>query len=109
MAYYLVEVAYSTEGWRTLIKKPEDRSKAVGRAIKKMGGKLEGFWFSFGERDVITIIQMPGNVESAAFALAVAASGAVKSLKTTPLLTVKEGMAALRKASKTSYTPPGMK
>lgn len=106
MPYYLIEVGYTAEAWKSQINKPKDRSKAIAPAIKKLGGKLEGFWYTFGDRDVIVIIQMPSNVSVAALSLAVAAGGAVRSCKTTPLLTVKEGIAAMRKASGSGYNPP---
>lgn len=43
----------------------------------------------------------------AAFVLVPAARGAVKALKTTPLMTIEEGIEAMRKASCTGYHPPG--
>jgi hypothetical protein len=43
----------------------------------------------------------------AAFALAAAASGAAKVMKTTPLMTIEEGIEAMRKAGGTGYRPPG--
>jgi hypothetical protein len=42
----------------------------------------------------------------AAFALAAAAGGALKAVKTTPLMTIEEGIEAMRKASGTGYRPP---
>jgi uncharacterized protein with GYD domain len=53
------------------------------------------------------IFEMPDNVSMAAFALAAAAGGAVKAVKTTPLMTIEEGIEAMRKASGTGYRPPG--
>jgi hypothetical protein len=49
---------------------------------------------------------MPSNVEAAAFSLAAAAGGAVKAIKTTPLLTTAEGIEALKKAAKSGYKAP---
>jgi hypothetical protein len=43
----------------------------------------------------------------AALALAVVAGGVFKAMKTIPLLTIEEGLEALRKASGTRYRPPG--
>ena len=106
MPFYLIEVGYTSEAWKTKVNRPQDRSKAVAPAIKKAGGKLIGFWYTFGERDAIVIVEMPNNVNMAALSLAVAAGGAVKSFKTTPLLTVREGMAAMRKAKTSGYKPP---
>ena len=41
--------------------------------------------------------------------MAVSATGAFKAFKTTPLLTVEEGMAAMKKAGTLSYKPPSGK
>jgi uncharacterized protein with GYD domain len=61
---------------------------------------------SFGESDVIALVQMPDNISMAAFAMAVAAGGACESVKTTPLMTVGEGQAAMKKAAASKYRPP---
>jgi hypothetical protein len=49
---------------------------------------------------------MPGNVEAAAFSLAASAGGAVRSIKTTPLLSASEGIDAMKKASMSGYKAP---
>ncbi|MDQ6663035.1 MAG: hypothetical protein M3Z23_01420 [Acidobacteriota bacterium] len=48
---------------------------------------------------------MPDSVAAAAFAIAVAAGGACKHVKTTPLLTVSEGTEAMKKAATCGYQP----
>jgi uncharacterized protein with GYD domain len=55
----------------------------------------------------VGIVETPDNVSMAAMALAVAAGGAGKAIKTTPLMTIEEGIEAMRKASGTGYRPPG--
>ena len=50
---------------------------------------------------------MPDNVSAAAFSLAVAAGGAFKAHKMTPLMSMEEGLEALRRAGDTGYRPPG--
>jgi uncharacterized protein with GYD domain len=64
-------------------------------------------YYAFGEYDVVLIGEIPDHVSAAALAMAVAAGGAAKALKTTPLLTIEEGIEAMRKASGTGYRPPG--
>jgi uncharacterized protein with GYD domain len=103
MPHYLQQVAYSTEGWEALVAKPQDRIEAVRPAIEKLGGKIESAWFAFGEYDVVLIVQMPTNVDAGAIAMAFAAGGACKAVKTTPLLTVEEAVAAMKKAAGTGY------
>ena len=106
MASYMVQVAYTPEAWGTLLKNPQNRMEAVRPAIEKLGGRIEGVWLSFGEYDTVLIAQMPDNVSAAAFSMAVSAGGAVKALKTTPLMTAEEGQEAMRKASSSGYRPP---
>ena len=56
---------------------------------------------------MVIIGEIPDNVSAAALAIAIAAGGAAKALKTTPLMTIEEGIEAMRKASSTGYRPPG--
>ena len=87
MPHYLLQVAYGTEGWSSLMRSPQDRSESVRPAIEQLGGKLESFYFTFGEYDLIAIVEMPDNTSAAGFAIAAAAGGAVKAIRTTPLMT----------------------
>ena len=103
MPYYLQQIAYSIEGWKALIKKPQNRIEAVRPAIEKLGGKIDGAWFTFGDYDIVLIVQMPGNVDAGAIAIAFAAGGACKAVKTTPLLTVDEAVEAMKKAAGSEY------
>lgn len=107
MAYFLLQGTYKTEVWKTLVSNPVNRVDAIRPAIEKLGGSVEGAWFSFGDYDVVLIMQMPDNSSAASFALAVAAGGAFKSHKTTPLLSMDEAVQAMIRASDTGYRPPG--
>lgn len=106
MPYYLIQVAYSPEGVAALVKSPQNRAEAIRPAVERLGGKIEGFWLAFGEYDVIAVLQFPDNVSAAALSMSVSAGGAVKAYKTTPLMTVEEGVEAMRKAGGTGYRPP---
>ena len=109
MSSYLIQVAYSVQALATLIKNPQNRTEVVRKSVEKLGGKLVGIWFAFGDYDVMVIVELPDNVSAAALALAVAGSGTGKSVKTTPLLSVEEGVAALKKAGTSGYKPVGAK
>jgi uncharacterized protein with GYD domain len=73
--------------------------------IEKLGGKSVGSWLSFGDYDLVMVIEMPNNVTAAALALAAAAGGSCKTVKTTPLLSIREAMTALKKAGASGYKP----
>ncbi len=106
MAYYLFQTAYTAEAWASLVQNPRNRLEAVRSVVEGLGGSMENAWTAFGEYDVVSILQMPDNVSVAAFSMAVAAGGAVKSIKTTPLMSMEEGVEAMKKASGSGYQPP---
>jgi uncharacterized protein with GYD domain len=106
MAHYLLQVAYSPEAWASLIGNPRDRIGEVRPVIEKLGGRIDHAWFAFGDYDLVSIIEMPTNVDAAAFSLAAAAGGAIKSIKTTPLLSTSEGVEAMKKAASCGYKTP---
>ncbi len=106
MAKFLVQVAYTPEAWGHLAKKPQNRVPVVAKVVEALGGKLEGGWLSFGDYDTIVLVELPDNTSAAAFAMSIAAGGACRSVKTTPLLSVEEGMDAMKKAGGAGYQPP---
>jgi uncharacterized protein with GYD domain len=105
MPSYLLQASYTTEALAALVKNPQNRTEVIRKSIESLGGKLVGLWLSFGDQDVVLVIDMPDSVSAAAMALAAAAGGSLRNTKTTALLTVDEGMAALKKAAATGYTP----
>ena len=106
MPLYMLEVAYTPEAWATMVKKAQDRVEAVRPVVRKLGGKIDAAYFAFGEYDLIAIVNMPDNVSVAAFSIAASAGGSIKAIKTTPLMTVREGIQAMRKAKRSAYEPP---
>src|SRR5260221_11553560 len=107
MAHYLYQGAYTPEALKVLIKKPINRFEVIRKTVEELGGKIDGGWFAFGEYDIVLLLEMPDNVSAAALSLAVAAGGAVHGGKTTPLMSMEEGVAAMKKAGTSSYRPPG--
>jgi uncharacterized protein with GYD domain len=108
MAKFLIQAGYSHEGIKGVIKDGgTGRRTAVEAAVKALGGRLEAFYFAFGESDVVGIIDGPDNISTAAFALAVGATGALSRFKTTVLLTPEEVDQAAKKAAGASYRAPG--
>ena len=107
MAHYLIEAAYTAEAWKSLLKKPEDRGKAIRPVIEKLGGSMVKSWFAFGDHDIVLLVEFPDNVSAASFAVAAMAGGGLRSVKTTPLLEIAEGNEAMKRAAKSGYRPPG--
>ncbi|MFC1904454.1 GYD domain-containing protein [Chloroflexota bacterium] len=106
MAYYMLQVAYSPESLANQIKNPQNVVDRTGAVIERLGGRLLSTYYAFGEYDLVQIIEFPGNVSAASLGIAAAAGGALKAAKTTPLMTVEEGMEAFKKAAGAEYQPP---
>lgn len=106
MPKYLISASYTAEGTKGLLKGGGGtaRRAAATQAIQSVEGKVEAFYYAFGENDVYAIFDVPDNVSAAAVSLAVNASGAVQ-VKTTPLLSPEEIDQAAKKHIR--YTPPG--
>src|SRR5580698_5073103 len=105
MASYLVQVSYTSEALAALIKNPENRTEVVKKVAKNLGGKLSGSWLSFGEYDLVLVVEMPDNISMASFAIAAVAGGSLKSVKTTPLISTEDALAAVKKAATSGYKP----
>jgi uncharacterized protein with GYD domain len=107
MPHYLVKASYSSDTWAAMAKNPDDRETEVRALLAGLGGKLEAFYFAFGESDVYAIGELPDNVTASAMAIAVTATGAMRSFTTIPLVTPAEAMEAMKKAGKLVYDRPG--
>lgn len=105
MPKYLIQASYTAEGVRGLMKDGgSQRRSAAEAALKGVGGRLESFYFAFGETDVFAVADVPDNASAAAVSLAVSASGAVQ-VKLTVLMTPEEMDQATKKMI--NYRPPG--
>jgi uncharacterized protein with GYD domain len=105
MPKYLVQANYVGEGVKGLLKEGgSSRRAVVEKLTKSLGGKLETFYYAFGETDLYVIADMPDHASMAACALMVAASGVI-NVKTTVLMTPEEIDNAAKKTP--IYRPPG--
>lgn len=107
MPHYLIRFGLTSESWRRLVESPEDRREAVRATVEAAGGKLHGYWYSFGYQDGFLLVEGPDNVAAAAVSVATASAGALRFADTTVLITVEEMLQALAKAKELPYRPPG--
>jgi uncharacterized protein with GYD domain len=108
MPYYMVQAAYTPESWAAQIKAQPDPRVRIGALAEAVGGRLDSLFYCFGEYDIVGIAEFPSNEAAAAFSITASAGGAGKAIKTTPLMTVEEGLSFMKKASDASraYRPP---
>jgi uncharacterized protein with GYD domain len=105
MAKYLIQASYVGEGLKGLLKEGgSKRRETVLKTVEAMGGRMESFYYAFGDYDVFGVFDMPDNVSIAAFSLVLNASGVVDA-KTTVVLTPEEIDQAVKKT--VDYRPPG--
>ena len=111
MAKYAVLGGYTAEAWSKMIDNPGDRTAAVSKAVEVLGGKLETFYWSFGDDDFLGILEAPDDIAAAAFSVAVGSSGTLRNLRTIKLISLDDGRKMLdkAKAAKATYAPPGQK
>jgi len=107
MPLYLTQFAYTAETWAALTRNPEDRSTYLESFCPELGCRLVGMYYTFGEYDGFVILEAPDEAAASAFAVAVAASGSMKALRTTTLLTPAQLVAMLPRAAGANFRPAG--
>lgn len=98
MPLFMYQAAYTSESLAAQIKDPKDRIEVVRPAIESVGAKILAAGYSFGDYDVVALYDAPNDGAAAAIAMAFAAGGAIKSAKTTKMLSGQEWIDALRRA-----------
>lgn len=108
MAHYLIEVGYTPQSWSTQIDKQANVVERITPALDACGAKLQCLYYAFGDVDLVGVIDFPTPEDAAAFALAVGSSGALRLYRTTPLLSIDQGIESLRRAAEVrkAYSPP---
>jgi uncharacterized protein with GYD domain len=105
VAKYLVKASYTTEGAKGVQSAGgTSRRDAVAKMAEGLGGRLESFYFGFGETDAYVVLDLPDNRTAAAASIAVNTSGGATS-EVVVLLTPED----VDEAAKMSvdYRPPG--
>ena len=105
MPKYLFEASYTLDGIKGVQSAGgSSRRDAVAQVAEGLGGRLESFYFAFGDRDAYVIVDLPDNESATAIALTVNAAGGA-TVKTVVLLAPEEVDAAAKRS--VDYTPPG--
>jgi uncharacterized protein with GYD domain len=104
--FYMSQFAYTAEAIAAMAKNPQDRSIPVRELAQKLGGRLIGFYFCFGEYDGVALSEAPDDTTATAIVMAAVSVGHIKAVKTTKLFTVEETMEAMRKAGSLTFQGP---
>lgn len=97
MPKYLLKVSYVGEGVEGLLADGGTKRRQLAERIaESAGGRVESFYFAFGETDVYIVAEFPDAASATAAVLTVNASGREK-ITTTVLLSPEEVDEAVRK------------
>ncbi len=105
MKKYLVKGKYTPEGTKGLIQEGgSSRKTSIEKMLAEMDGKVESFYYAFGEDDVYLIVELPDDISGTAVILKVNATGMVR-ISMTPLFEPADIDAASKKT--VHYMAPG--
>ena len=105
MPKYMLRVNYTADGAKGLIQDGGSKRRAVAqKAAESVGGRVESFYFAFGDTDAFVLADLPDAASAAAIALTVSASGGA-TVQTSVLMAPEEVDAAAKKSP--LYTAPG--
>jgi uncharacterized protein with GYD domain len=105
VAKFLVKASYTTQGAKGVQGAGgTSRRDAVAKMAEGLGGRLESFYFAFGETDAYVVLDLPDNRTAAAASIAVNTAGGATA-EVVVLLTPED----VDEAAKVSvdYRPPG--
>ena len=98
MPIFISQGRYSRDAITGMIANPEDRSKAVSKLVKQVGGRLLSYYLTFGEYDFLLVAEAPDESAMASAVLAAASGGGVTDVRTTLAMTPADAMRAFETA-----------
>jgi len=59
MPIFITQGRYTRDAVKGMLARPEDRADQVSRLLSKIGGRLIGYYVTFGEYDFLAIAEAP--------------------------------------------------
>ena len=79
MGKYMMRANYTQAGLAGLLKEGgTGRRRALTEAVEGVGGRMESFYYVFGDRDLLMIAEFPDEASAVSVSLAVGAAGALE-------------------------------
>jgi uncharacterized protein with GYD domain len=98
MPIFITQGRYTAAAVKGMVEHSQDRGKAVADLFEHAGGKLLGFYVTFGEYDWLSIAEVPDAETNLAILLAGLSKATVSDVRTTLAVTPD----ALRRACETA-------
>jgi uncharacterized protein with GYD domain len=99
MPLFITRGNYTREAMVGMTARPEDRTEAVAKLLASVGGKLHGYYITFGEYDFLLIGEAPNEKDLLAALIVAAGSGGVTNVNTTLAVTAADAKGAFAKAN----------
>ena len=106
MKSFLILTSYTSQTWAALVKEPKNQFEVANPIIDNLGGKIVCAYLAFGDYDSIAVVEMPDDVTAASLSMALLASTAFKSVKTTHILSWKDAVESMKQAKKVLFELP---
>jgi uncharacterized protein with GYD domain len=104
MPVYISRGKFTADAVKGMLAKPENREEAVADLFKSVGGRLIGWYLTFGRHDWLVIGEFPDEKVAATAVLAAAAGGSLSDIETTVAMTAKDAAATFESAGKAART-----
>jgi uncharacterized protein with GYD domain len=100
MPIYISRGCFTSDAVKGMVAKPENREEAVAKLFKSVGGRLIGWYLTFGHHDWMAIGEFPDEKAAASAILAAAAGGSLSDIETTVAMSAKDAHATFQAAGK---------
>ena len=100
MSIYISRGRYTADAVKSMLARPENREEAVAKLFKSVGGKLIGWYLTFGHYDWLVIGEFPDAKAAASAMLAAAGGGSLSDVETTVAMTAKDAFTTFESAGK---------
>src|SRR5215471_6812567 len=104
MPIYISRGRYTADAVKSMLARPENREEAVAKLFKSVGGRLIGWYLTFGHFDWLVIGEFPDSKAAASAVLAAAAGGSLSDIETTVAMTASEAVETFQAAGRAAET-----
>ncbi len=100
MPIYISRGRFTSDAIKGMLANPENREEAVAKLFQRVGGRLIGWYLTFGHHDWLVIGEFPDEKAAASAVLAAAAGGSLSEVETIVAMTAKDAAATFGSAGK---------
>jgi uncharacterized protein with GYD domain len=100
MPIYISRGRFTSDAVKGMLAKPENREEAVAKLFKSVGGRLVGWYLTFGHHDWMAIGEFPDEKAAATAILAAAAGGSLSDIETIVAMTAEDAHTMFEAAGK---------